>query len=237
MEITIEIPKYIRKVKLSEARKRKYYEKGKKGPVAKKYADTSKYGWKRYGSKQFLIDLETDERVVANPRAAGTPRYMAVNGQKIYNAEASPHVRSKVMSDIKKSFAPFINKLDPIDLDSFPINISLEIHDVITDEGNNQLWDVDNRSMPYIKAFQDCLTGNKDKDGKNRNKQIIPDDHVLFITQPPLPKFIPVENEDDRKLVFTIVSEEDKRIIENKEFQRRLKDAKYEFTRISSSSK
>ena len=232
MKITIEIPKYIRKVKLSNARKRKYYEKGKKAPVAKKYADTSKYGWKKYGSKQFLIDLETDERVVANPRAAGTPKYMVVNGQKIYNAEASPHVRSKVMGDIKKSFAPFIDSLDPIDLDCFPVNIHLEIHDVITEEPNNQLWDVDNRSMPYIKAFQDCLTGNKDKDGKNRNKQIIPDDHVLFITQPPIPKFIPVDNEDDRKLVFTIVREEDERIVKNKDFQERLTKAKYEWKKV-----
>jgi len=232
MKITVEIPKYIRKVKLSQARKRKYYEKGKKAPVAKKYADTSKYGWKKYGSKQFLIDLETNERVVANARTAGTPRYMAVNGQKIYNAEASPHVRSKVMSDIKESFAPFIDELDPIDLDSFPININLEIHDVITDEMSRQLWDVDNRSMPYIKAFQDCLAGNKDKDGKNRNKQIIPDDHVLYITQPPVPKFIPVDNEEDRKLVFTIVEETDNRIIKHKEFQERLNKAKYEWKKV-----
>lgn len=237
MKITIEIPEYIRQIKLSNARRRKYYEKGKKEPTAKKYTNAAKYGWKKYGAKQFLIDLDTDERVVANFRAAGTPKYMTINGQKIYNAEASPHVRSKVMSEIKKSFGPYIDALEVIKEEHFPINIHLEIHDIIRDPNNNQYWDIDNRSMPYIKGFQDCLTGNKDKDGKNRNKQIIPDDHILFVTQAPVPKFIPVATEEERKLVFTIVSEEDKRVIENKDFQEQLKDAIYEFKRISSSSK
>ncbi len=237
MKITVEIPRYIRQVKLSEARMKKYYEKGKKLPKAKKYADTTKYGWKKFGAREFLVDLETEERIVANPRAAGTPRYITINGQKIYNGEASKHIRNKVLSAIKESFAQYINKLDPILLENFPLNINLEVHDIIREPSSNSLWDVDNRAWPYVKAFQDCLTGNTDKNGKKRNKQIIPDDNVLFITQPPVPKFVPVDDEEDRKLVFTIVKETDKRILKHKEHKKQLKEATDEVQRLSSRGK
>lgn len=234
MKITIEIPKYIRQVKLSDSRLKKYYEKGKKEPKASKYKDTEKYVWKKFNDGRiFLVELETGERVLANPRAAGTPRYITINGQKIYNGEASKHIRNKILSEIKESFAPYVNKLAPINLEDFPIRIELEVHDIIREPSSNSLWDVDNRAWPYVKAFQDCLTGNTDKKGKKRNKQIIPDDNVLYITQPPVPKFVPVDNEEDRKLVFTIVREKDPRVLKHKEFCKQLKEAKDEVTRIS----
>lgn len=222
-KIIIEIPAYIRKVKLSESRLTKYYQKGKTPPKAQKYLDRTLYGWKKLKGKEYLCDLTTGERVVANPRAAGTPRYVTINGQKIYNGEISMHIRNKVLGEIKDSFAPFINNLAVIDKDAFPLVIQMELHDTIREDSSKALWDVDNRAWPYIKAFQDCLTGNKDKKGKMRNKQVIPDDNVLFITQPPVPKFIPVEDESNRKLVFIITSETDKRITQDKEFCRQLK--------------
>jgi len=234
MNITVEIPEYIRQVKLSEARQKKYYEKGKKGPKAKKYNDSTKFVWKRWSNgKIYLTDLELGERVVANPRAQGTPRLITINGQKIYNGEASKHIRNKVLSAIKDSFAPYINKMDSIDLEHFPLKLELEVHDIIREPSSNSLWDVDNRAWPYVKAFQDCLTGNKDKKGKKRCKQIIPDDNVLWITQPPVPKFVPVDKEEDRKLVFKITRDTDKRVRNHKGFQQQLKEAKYELQRIS----
>lgn len=234
MKITIEIPKYIRQVKLSDSRIKKYYEKGKKEPKAKKYLDTTKYAWKKDRSGRiFLIDLATEEKVIANPRAAGTPRYITINGQKIYNGEASKHIRNKVLSAIKESFAPYVNKLKPINFEDFPLRIELEVHDIIREPNSNSLWDVDNRAWPYVKAFQDCLTGNTDKKGKLRNKQIIPDDNVLYITQPPVPRFVPVDDEEERKLVFTIVREKDPRVLKHKEFSKQLKQANDEVTRVS----
>ena len=220
MEIVIEVPKYIRKVKLSEARIKKYYEKGKKLPTAKKYTNAEKYEWKKIGNRVFLFDKETNEKVIANPKAAGTPRYITINGQKIYNGEVSKHIRNKVLSSIKDSFAPYINKLQEIDIEEFPIRIDMEVHDIIREPSSNSLWDLDNRAWPYIKAFQDCLTGNTDKKGRKRNKQIIPDDNVLFITQPCVPKFIPVDKEEDRKLVFTIRKETDERILKHPGFMK-----------------
>lgn len=219
-EIIVEIPEYIRQVKLSEARMKTYYELGKKHPKAKKYLDNKKYDWKDFKGRKFLVDLESGERVVRNPIAAGTPRIITINGQKIYNGEIKEQLRAKILREIKDSFKPYIEELDPIDdIESFPLCIRMEIHDTIRESGGNQFWDVDNRSFPYIKAFQDCLTGNKDKTGKCRNKVIIPDDMNIFITQPPAPKFIPVDDEKDRKLVFIIEKEDDERVLKHKGYQ------------------
>lgn len=206
------IPKYIREVKLSNARTKKYYELGKTAPKAKKYHDKSKYDYqliKGMKTRKFLIDLSTGERVIANPKAAGTPRVMTINGQQIYNGAVGKHTRNKLMMDIKAFFKEYVETLDPIT--DYPIKLTCELHDTIHAEGGTSLWDLDNRAMPYIKAFQDCLTGDRGK-----CKKIILDDNILFVTQPPIPKFIPVENTEDRKLVFIIEKETDKRITENK---------------------
>lgn len=232
IEQTIEIPQYLRQVKLSESRKRKYYELGKKLPVAKKYADRTKYDYKTYNKKQYLVDLETGERVLANPQAAGTPNMMSINGQKLYNGAMHKHTRNKVMQDLKAFMTPFVNQLDPVT--DFPLIIEMELHDTIRETSSNSLWDLDNRAWPYIKTFQDCLTGNKDRDGNLRCKQIIPDDNLLFVTTPPVPKFIPVATAEERKLVFRLKAETDKRILEDKEHSKQLKEAIYEFRRVSS---
>ena len=212
---TVIIPQYIREIQLSAARRIKYYSLGMI-PKAKKYHDKTKYDFQTVpgqGTKQFLVNLQTGERVIANPKAQGTPNIMVINGQKIYNGAMKEHTRCKVMSDIKKSFEPYINAMQPIT--SFPIKIRLEIHDVIRETNSHNLWDADNRAAPYIKAFQDSLTGNKSKERICKNKVIIPDDNILYITQPPATKFIPVDHDDDRKLVFIIEEEDDNRILKH----------------------
>jgi hypothetical protein len=223
----VEIPQYIRKVELSKARQVKYYELGKKMPKAKKYTDTKKYEYQQipgFGLRKFLIDLQTKQRVIANPLAAGTARNVVINGQKIYNGEINQHTRNKVLSTIKASFIPYINKLEQIT--KFPITIRCEIHDVIRESSGNSLWDIDNRSYPYIKAFQDCLTGNKGRDCILKCKQVIPDDNILYITQAPVPKFIPVDKEEDRKLIFYIEEEIDERILNHVGFMEELQKLK-----------
>jgi hypothetical protein len=216
---TIEIPQYIREVNISKARRIRYYEYGKKPPKAKKYLDRTKYDYRLYPmlhNKKFLTNLETGERVVANPKSAGTPKNVTINGQKIYNQEIGKHQRGKLLSAIKENLKPYVEQLQPIT--KFPICIFCEIHDTIRESSSHNLWDCDNRSYPYIKAFQDCLTGDRGK-----SKQLIPDDNILFITQPPVPKFIPVSSSEERKLVFIITEEKDPRILKNKEYQNELK--------------
>lgn len=213
-KIIITFPEYIRTIRLSESRRISYYDKDKALPKAKMYLDRTKYDYQKYGTKSYLVDLLTGERVIKNPRAAGTPNDMVINGQKIYNGEMNPNTRNKVMSSIKKSFFEEINKCDIIT--EFPLKMTLEIHDTIKVATGN-LWDVDNRAFPYVKAFQDCLTGAKIK-GVPNCKQIIPDDNNLFVCSSPAPKFIPISDEKDRKLVFIIEKETDPRILKNVEY-------------------
>ena len=180
-KIEISIPLFIKKVMISKARRIKYYKEGGKIPI--KY---SKYG---FDSKGRLID-DKGEYIVANPRTIGKPKYITINGQALYNARMSPHIRSKIVNAVKDSFEPHLNGVEPIvDL---PVRISLKLYDTIRQAN----WDLDNQWL-YNKCFQDLIV----------KKGIIPDDDIRYITKAGAPEFVPVDNEQDRKLVFTISSE------------------------------
>ena len=64
----------------------------------------------------------------------------------------------------------------------------------------------------------------------------MPDDNILFITGPPVPKYIPVDKDEDRKLVFKLKKETDERILNHTDHKLELKQAVYEFNRVSRSS-
>tara|TARA_R100000742_G_C4277696_1_gene99793 strand:+ start:154 stop:759 length:606 start_codon:yes stop_codon:yes gene_type:complete len=180
-KIEISIPLFIKKVMISKARRIKYYKEGGKIPI--KY---SKYG---FDSKGRLID-DKGEYIVANPRTIGKPKYITINGQALYNARMSPHIRSKIVNAVKDSFEPHLNGVKPIvDL---PVRISLKLYDTIRQAN----WDLDNQWL-YNKCFQDLIV----------KKGIIPDDDIKYVTKAGAPEFVPVDNEQDRKLVFTISSE------------------------------
>ena len=180
-KIEISIPLFIKKVMISKARRIKYYKEGGKIPI--KY---SKYG---FDSKGRLID-DKGEYIVANPRTIGKPKYITINGQALYNARMSPHIRSKIVNAVKDSLEPHLNGVEPIvDL---PVRISLKLYDTIRQAN----WDLDNQWL-YNKCFQDLIV----------KKGIIPDDDIRYITKAGAPEFVPVDNEQDRKLVFTISSE------------------------------
>ncbi len=180
-KIEISIPLFIKKVMISKSRRIKYYKEGGKIPI--KY---SKYG---FDSKGRLID-DKGEYIVANPRTIGKPKYITINGQALYNARMSPHIRSKIVNAVKDSFEPHLNGVEPIV--NLPVRISLKLYDTIRQAN----WDLDNQWL-YNKCFQDLIV----------KKGIIPDDDIRYITKAGAPEFVPVDNEQDRKLVFTISSE------------------------------
>ena len=189
-DIVISIPLFIKKVMISKARRIKYYKQGGKIPL--KYSD---YG---FDSKGRLIN-DKGECVVANPRTIGKPKYITINGQALYNARMSPHIRSKIVNAVKDSFYPHLNGTKPIK--DLPVRISLKLYDTIRQAN----WDLDNQWL-YNKCFQDLLV----KTG------IIPDDDIRYITKAGAPEFVPVDNEQDRKLVFTISPEKREEILKYK---------------------
>ena len=219
----IEIPLYLRRVRLVERRRATYYELGKKPPTAKKYHNTKHYIYKPQTIngelKVVLMEVATGRLVVKNSLSVGTPRDKLINGQDIYNQTIMMEQRNKMLQAIKTSFAPFVNGIKPIDITDLPIRIDVELHDTIKEESSGQLWDVDNRFYMYGKAFQDVLTGNRLK-GIPRGTVVIPDDNNLIISRPPSPLFIPVSSSEQRKLVFIIYKESDPRILNNVERQK-----------------
>ncbi len=216
MELLCEvtIPNYIRRILISQSRNIKYYEKGKKKRPDGKFKapayDYLPFEVTRLGKKvtvYFLANVKTKERVIANPRSAGTPKYKVINGQDLHRLTLMDYDRIKIINAIKKQMIEYVDKLEPIK--KFPIRILCEIHDTIEDEyqATNPDWDVDNRFLFYGKVFQDTLSGSKlivNSKVQTTTKQIIPDDHRGFITQSPTPLFVPIENGEERKLVFKI---------------------------------
>lgn len=201
--VRIEIPKYLRSVKISNARAKKYYEFTKKHPKAKKYQDKEKYSWKKikgFGDRLFLVDLETNERVVANPKAAGTEGWEVINGQKIYSANCGLFTRNKIIKAIKDQFVEFY----PIE-ERFkvPVVIRCELYDTIETKG--QLWDLDNRSWPYFKAGQDLMV----------SLGMLEDDSVIYITGTGGTRFKPIKEGEDPKMVFIIEPEDDEEVLKS----------------------
>lgn len=191
------IPQYITKVQLSKKQRTKYYTKKSKIPKTKQ-----KYKFKN----GYLVD-ENNKKIIANPKTAGKPKYEVLSGNKLKAGFGSPHIRAKIVKELKKFYRPFvqeyIDKHGPIT--EFPLRIEWDVYTTVEEEKPN--WDADNLDF-YFKYFQDCLfeTTCKYNDyakykGK-KLKQLIPNDTVEYITFPSMPKIIPIDNWDDRKFVF-----------------------------------
>lgn len=214
--IKLEFPNYPRKVEISKARRPKYYTP-KKPPKAIKYSDRAKYQYLcKPGDKSiYLYELSTGLKVIANPKASGTPKYETINAQNIYNQHMSSFTRAKMIIFLHKYFNDYllsqpkiVEEIKRMSQD-YPLKMQLEIHDTIKVD-NNSFWDTQNRSWFYVKAFEDVLV----------KKGILKDDNTLFIPRPCAPVHIPIEDTNNRKLVFIIEKEDDTRIINNKEYKR-----------------
>jgi hypothetical protein len=171
------IPKYITKIELSKSRRKKYYKKGDDLP--KKYQKT---GFTFKGG--FLVDPEGN-RVIKNPRSAGTPKYEVLSGNKITSGYATPHIRAKIAAALKDFYRPHVRTLKPFS--SLPLRVEWEFWTTV-DPAN---FDMSNFWF-YYKYFEDSLV----------REGIIPDDSIQFVTSPGAPMLVPVDNFEDRKFVF-----------------------------------
>lgn len=166
---TINIP-MLRYIKLSDSRRAKYfvYNPIKPPKLAVKYQDRTKYDYVDHktssGNVKILYNLITNERVVANPKSIGTPKVIKINFQMLWNNAVSTHTRNKVALELKESFIPTLQTIEPIK-GGFPIMTTFTIH------SKNEDQDVDNLTILYIKTFHDTLTF----------LQIIPDDTLQYI--------------------------------------------------------
>lgn len=195
------IPLYIRQYIKSNSTRANYYLRGSKQKVPEKYKN-SNYEYRPFkatvkgvkGNKFMLVEIASGERVIANPHLVGKVNIKNINGQDIYNGVVSKHDRNNLIGQIKKQFKQFLCDLKPIN--KYPLRIDVYFFDTIIDDefGGGMDWDVDNRAFPYCKALSDLLK----QEGK------IEDDNRYFITEPPHPIFVPVDDVQDRQLVIRI---------------------------------
>ncbi len=190
----VTIPQYITHVQLAKARKAKYFKKGT--ATAKKRA--AKYKHKMYTwNKQGFLVTPSGERVVANSKSAGTPRFLKINGQQLYSGNMNAMVRSKVVNEIKDFMATYVKDIEPM---SVPIRVESDLYAPLAAKN----WDLDNQWI-YHKCFLDALV----------NAGVIPDDNVMFVTQAPAFRFFPVEHKEDRAIVYRLIEEDRPEILEH----------------------
>lgn len=206
----IVIPKFITKVKISNKRRAKYYNRYKGKGVSKKVPKkltTSNYAYNKHG---WLVDKSTKKRVIANPNVAGKPKYEVLSGNKIISGYGSPHIRKTIVTSLRDFYRPFIitylDRYGSLPSEAYPLKIEWDVH-TSTEKTN---WDASNLSF-YYKYFEDALCeGFEYKDGayvpsdSENAISIVPDDNIEFITHPPGPRIIPVDKWEDRKFVFRL---------------------------------
>ena len=184
-EWTVEISDYTDKVPLSLKRRAKYIQKGKH-PLSKRNQSKLDAGLYKWNADNVLVD-ETGDRLLANPRSAGTPKYWTINGQRLYDGTLHYTARSKVTRWAHEYFSKFIKKLPKIKiLKNHYIHVCLDLHRPIG-EAN---WDLDNL-WPWTKWFMDTLVEYKK----------IPDDSINYVRSVGQVNYVESE---ERKLIFKI---------------------------------
>ena len=180
------IPNYLKRVKLSEARRAKYILFGSQ--IADKYKG-ERYCWRKRGKNLCLYDKQEGEFVIKNAKAAGTPSYQTIAGNEIY-ARMHERKRMMIVHALKDNFKEHIrNQISAISDDMFPLSIDMEIHVPF----GYADWDLDNLWI-YHKCFQDSL----------RDLKLIPDDNVLYVRDAGRTKFVPVMEDVTPTMIFNI---------------------------------
>jgi len=206
----IEVPQFITRVKTADSRRAKYYKKKNGGgmyprSLPKTYAKKVKDGIYSFDAKGYLKD-ENGEKILANPRTAGEPRYEKLSGNNLLSGYGSPHTRAKLARSLKDFFRPFVQEhvLKHGPITTFPLRVTWDMYTTV----EKTHWDLFNLFF-YYKYFEDSLHETTDKSDSNaiyykgkELKPLIPDDNIKFITWAPSPKIIPVDSWDDRKFIF-----------------------------------
>lgn len=179
----VEIPDYIEKIQLSKSRRPKYYQRGNNIP--KKYRDERFFN---FNGKGVLVNVQTEERIIANPIAAGTPKVKRINGQDIWSG-MDHHLRSKIARELKAYFKDKYKKLKVPYLrrNMYPIGVCMDFYKPLGQAD----WDIDNHALIYRKCSLDALKG------------YIEDDSVLYLREIPT-RYYPIDVGETTKLVLTI---------------------------------
>jgi Holliday junction resolvase RusA-like endonuclease len=187
---TLEIPEYIYQVQISKSRNVKYFHQNSgRGKVKKELKDIpKKYKATSYDLLGYALD-DKGQKIIANPIAAGTAKYVPINGQVFYSSSGK-FTRAKIVTVLHDYFKEILEevKFKPFVKTDYPIVIQLEWFAPY----NHKTMDVTNMASVYMKTFEDTLTNNG----------YIVDDEVRYVSGG-FPIYTPVDTFENRKIIFT----------------------------------
>lgn len=201
--LLFDYPLYPTQVQLSKKRRQTFFASTDELP--------KKYKGQEFVFKQGkLFNKLTKEFVVKNSLSAGHLRFMQISGNEIMRMHEQ--IRIKIVDTIKDFYYPKIIQLFPqvgtrpnrfnpklqipilrgLALNNFPLRVKVHLHAPVR-HGN---WDVDNTWF-YTKCFLDALV----------DLSVIPSDSIRYVTDAGGTEFTPVAREEERKIIFDVVSD------------------------------
>lgn len=177
------IPDYLTHIKLSEARRAKYFTSTdfQNQKIPKKYLKDGI----EFDKKGRALNAKTKELIIKNPKTAGTPKYWKISGQDLWSQNLHHSTRAKMNEQLHNHFAKHVIEQIKIEQGTKLIALSpderLQVHFLFRDK-LEQSQDIDNLAVIYVKTFLDTLTQNRNQNQVNIQKtNLIPDDNLRYI--------------------------------------------------------
>jgi len=160
----IVIDNYPDRIVVSNKRRPVYFvnKKGLRGKteIPKKYK-VNRYFFDKAG---YLVDRDTNKKVIANTKSVGTEKYWVVNFQDIWSGAIAAQSRASKANKLKDKLRPHIRLIEPI-VGQYPLRMEIELY-------NTEFRiDASNKGVIYTKIIEDLLVA----EGK------IPDDSPEYI--------------------------------------------------------
>ena len=175
---TVTIPEWESSYQKSAKRMPKYWVWTDREKLPKKHKDNLRTTPLVMGSKLYCCDGD-GERFIKNTKTVGKPNLWVMNGQDLYNATLNWRLRKTVAKYYHEYFAPE-GKFLSISCDIY------EIHRKIMPDVSN-MWLLE-------KFFEDAL----------QECGVIPGDDPDYVMESGRKRYHWVNNEEDRKLIFSI---------------------------------
>jgi hypothetical protein len=156
-----------KKVQVSKKRNKQYWKKTDKLTLTmERHLKKNLIFLHRDG---YYRDSISKTKIWKNTKSAGTPGYLSINAQHIYNSNMSQIMRSSYIKRIKSVIRPFLVGIQPVDISDFPVQLTGKLY-CPSGAAN---WDLDNLAYIYSKVIQDLLV----------ELRIIPDDSIRYINK------------------------------------------------------
>ena len=188
----ITIPNYLRKVQLTNKRRKTYWVKSAitpENPLPVKFSENRRYGWKvKKGYGEVLYDFVEMDYVIKNAKSHDKPRYQMIAGNELY-AKMHERKRIAVMEALHEHFEEHIRNQMEVRPLNFPVRITMELYRNFGQAN----WDTDNMWV-YHKAFLDTM----------RDCGYLPEDSVIYVRESGGTKFIPIKDHETPTMIFVI---------------------------------